>query len=108
MLEGYITSFIEKVLEARLISRFPDENYGGVYAEIKARLEFPSSAQKLQTYYQHFLGILDNLGKPTALVGKRIGAQLSTLTGKIYMYIERIGDNVFFPRHISNCGWAPL
>ena len=87
MLKGNIPSLIEKVLQARLISRLPDESHGSLYAEIKANLEFPKSAEKLQTYYQRFLKILDNLGKPVAHVSKSIAAQLSTLTGKIYMYI---------------------
>ena len=87
VLKGNIPSLIEKVVQARLISRLSDESYGSVYAEIKANLEFPKSAEKLQTYYQHFLEILDNLGKPVARVSKSIAAQLSILTGKIYMYI---------------------
>ena len=79
--------FVEKVIEAGLITRYTDENYASVYAEIKANLEFPKSAEKLQTYYQRFLKILDNLGKPVARVSKSIAAQLSILTGKIYMNI---------------------
>ena len=101
--------FAEKAFEAQLISFSSTRlKFNRIYDEFKARLEFPSSAENLQTYYQRFLKVLDNLGKPVAHVSKSIATQLSTLTGKIYMYIERIGDNVFFPRHISNCGWAPL
>ena len=83
------------------------ESYASVYGEIKANLEFINSAEKVQTYYQRFLKILDGLGKPVADVGKSIAAQLSTLTGKIYMYISRMDEGVgqIIPLgQINNCG----
>ena len=90
MLEGCIALFIEKVIEVQLISINIGESFTSVYADIKANLEFINSAEKVQTYYQRLLKILDNLGKPVADVGKSIAAQLSTVTGKIYMYVSRM------------------
>ena len=74
--------------------RYRDESYTSVYAEIKTNLELTNSAEKLQMHCQHFLKILDNLGQPVADVSKSIATQLSTLTGKIYMHISRIGEGV--------------
>ena len=63
------------------------ESYASVHGMVKANLELTDSAEKLQKHYQCLLEILDDLGKPAADVGKTIAAQLSTLTGKIYMCI---------------------
>ena len=88
MLVGCITAFAEKAFEAQLIS-YPSRRlkFTSYYDDLKARLESTNSAEELQMYYQRFLKILDNLGKPVAHVSKSIAAQLSTLTGKIYMNI---------------------
>ena len=56
---------------------------------IKARLESTNSSEKVQT--QSLLEILDDLGGPAAVVAKCIATQLSTLTGKLYMYIIKDG-----------------
>ena len=80
--------FAEKAFEAQLIS-YPSRRlkFTSIYDEVKARLGSTNSAEELQTYYQRFLKILDNLGKTVACVTKSIAKQLSTLTGKIYMNI---------------------
>ena len=91
-----MTSFVEKVIQAKLIPMYMDKSYTSVYGEIKANLELMDSSEKLQTYYQRFLKILDDLGKPVADVSKSITTQLSTLTGKIYMYISRMRKGKIF------------
>ena len=57
---------------------------------IKARLESTNSSEEVQTHYQS----LDDLGGPAAVIAKCIATQLSTLTGKIYMYISKMGDKI--------------
>ena len=98
-LKGSITSFVEKAFEAKLMSRSPSrpKKFTSVYDEIKAGLQSTNSAEEVQTHYQSLLKILDDLGGPAAVVGKSIATQLSTLTGKIYMYISKMGTKSFPP-----------
>ena len=111
-----MTSFVEKTSEAQIISKFPSRRlkFTRIYDDFKARLESTNSAEKLQMHYQRLLKSLDNLGEPVAVVNKSIATQLSTLTGKIYMHISRIGEGVgqILPlEHINNYGssvWCNL
>ena len=84
-----MTSFVEKAVEVQLISTSPSRRLKltGIYHLFNARLGSTDSTEEVQTHCQRFLEILDHLGKSAAVVGKSIAAQLSTLTGKIFMYI---------------------
>ena len=82
-----MTLFVEKAFEAQLITTLPSRKFSSIYDELKARLASTNSAEEMQTYYQRFLEVLCDLGGPVALVGESIATQLSTLTGKLYMYI---------------------
>ena len=87
VLQGCITKFSEEAFAASLISEsvMKSENFTDIANEFKTGLKLRKTVEEIQTHFHCLVRILEDLGGPSAIVGRNVAAELSTLAAQYGM-----------------------